>query len=66
MWDFLTIVFPRDNFLTISQATQMYIVCKCYTLGKLMYQLKTLGFTKQLAFHLLGSILGYTVFKSMV
>ena len=38
--------------------TQMEIVCKIYTLGKLRYHLTTLGFTKMLEFYIIESCLG--------
>jgi hypothetical protein len=54
-----TITLLGDTFPMVSQATQTKIVCKSYIPWKLMYQPTTLGFTKLLVFHLLGSCLGF-------
>lgn len=66
VYPIFTIVSLRETFPKVSLDTQMDIVCKSYTLGKLTYQRTTLRFTKMLAFHLLGSGLGYIIFECMV
>ena len=50
-----TSVLLGDNFLMVSQVTQMEIVIKNYAIGKLMYQFTTLRFTKLFYFDLIRS-----------
>ena len=40
-WTYSTIVFFVKTFPMVSQVTQMKIICKIYTPGKLTYQLTT-------------------------
>ena len=62
---FTFLVFSKA-FPMASWVAQTNIICKCYVLEKLMYQLTTLGFTKLFAFHIIGSYLGNIVSKVKV
>ena len=65
-YDLFTIGILGETFSIVLWVTQTKIVCKRYTLQKLTYQLRTLGFIKILSFHILGSCLGYTISNDMV
>ena len=58
-WALPTIVLLVNTFPMVSRATQTKIISKSYAPGKLEYQLTTSGPAKLLAFHLLGSCLGF-------
>lgn len=66
VYSIFNIILLNNTFPTVSQETQMEIVCKSYNPRKLMYQITTLRFKKLLVFHLQWSFLGYTIDKGMV
>ena len=62
----LTIILLDEEFAKVSQATQIEIINKSYTPGKLMRQLTTSSFTKLFSFHHIGWCLGYIVSKGFM
>ena len=65
-YNLFIIFILTQTFPMVSWETQIEIVCKIYILGKLTYQLTTLGFTKLFVFYLIGSCLWYIIAKFMV
>ena len=61
----LTILLLSETLPMVPWVSQMEIICKSYSHGKLTSQHTMSGFTKLLMFPLLGSFLGYTILKGM-